>query len=104
MHQLRLLRDLWPEALKPVHDAAEAVSEDLGRDHDYAVLAAEMRADPQAFGAEDDRATALGLVAEHSGDLRAKSLPVCARLYAEPPRLVRRRVRALWRASASPSV
>ncbi|KAB0681258.1 CHAD domain-containing protein [Aureimonas leprariae] len=104
MHHLRLLRDLWPEALKPVHDAAEAVAEDLGRDHDYAVLTAEMEADPDAFGSHDERDTALGLVAEHSADLRAKSLPVCARLYAEPPRLARERVRALWRAAASPSV
>ncbi|GGE17723.1 CHAD domain-containing protein [Aureimonas endophytica] len=102
MNHLRLLSELWPDALKPLHDTAERVAEDLGRDHDYAVLLAEIAAEPEAFGPQAERETAVGLIAEHSAELRAQALSASRRLFALKPKASRRQIESLWREAARP--
>ncbi|WP_152046605.1 CHAD domain-containing protein [Aureimonas psammosilenae] len=100
MNHLRLLGGLWPEVFEPLEKQAERVSDDLGRDHDYAVLLAEIEAEPEAFGSQDQRQTAVGLITEHSAELRARSLLTARRLFAARPRAARRNLAALWRQAA----
>ena len=80
-HQ-RLLRDLWPAVLKAQAAETKRLSEDLGDDHDLAVLA-------EALGDDSE----LGpLIAERRGELQAHALKLGERVYAESPKAVRRRL------------
>lgn len=85
MH-LKLLADVWPEALTPLERTADAVAEDLGRDHDYAVLRAEMEADPASFGAPADLAAVRARLDRHQEDLRAGAVEAVSRLLADKPK------------------
>lgn len=101
MHHLSLLADAWPEALKPLRDAASTIADDLGRDHDYALLLAEIAAEPAAFGVDAEREAAVALVAEHGAALRAGALRLARRFYAQKPETARRHLEALWREAAA---
>jgi CHAD domain-containing protein len=80
-HQ-RLLRELWPAVLKAQAAETKRLSEDLGDDHDLAMLAA-------ALGHDSE----LGpLIAERRGELQAHALKLGERAYAESPKAVRRRL------------
>jgi CHAD domain-containing protein len=91
-HQ-RLLAPAWPELLGAQAEAAHALSELLGDDHDLAVLAQRLTASaplPPAVDAE--REELLALVAQRSGELRAAATQLGLRLYAESPRRFSRRL------------
>jgi CHAD domain-containing protein len=80
-HQ-RLLRGLWPAVLKAQAAETKRLSEDLGDDHDLAMLAAALGDDAE-----------LGpLIAERRGELQAHALELGKRIYAESPKAVRRRL------------
>jgi CHAD domain-containing protein len=80
-HQ-RLLRRLWPPVLKAQAAETKRLSEDLGDDHDLAMLAA-------ALGDDSEIGP---LIAERRADLQAHALKLGTRIYAESPKAVRRRL------------
>ncbi len=94
-YHLRLLRDMWPEALKGAADQAHELSELLGDHHDLTVLAEEIRA-----GANGDRdaAALLELTERRQGELLEAAIPLGERLYAEKPKQFSARLSAYWRA------
>jgi CHAD domain-containing protein len=95
MH-LKLLGPLWPEAMAPLADAAAALGDDLGLDHDYAVLQAEIAADPEAFGSPDRVAVVLALIERRQAELRQASLDSARRLFAEDASAAEQRISRLW--------
>ncbi|KQT66153.1 MULTISPECIES: CHAD domain-containing protein [unclassified Aureimonas] len=97
---LGLLLDLWPAAMRTAREAAAAIGDDLGLDHDYALLRAEMIAEPSAFGSEADRSVVLGLMDRRQGVLRAASLTSARRLFAESPKAAAARFERLARDAA----
>ena len=94
MHQ-QLLGPVWPEALAPFEDVAKTVADDLGRDHDYAVLRAKVAEDPDAFGSETQVSAMLGLIDRRQTELRKTSLAAVRRLLVEEPDAAAARIRAL---------
>jgi CHAD domain-containing protein len=92
-HQ-RLLAPAWPALLEAQAEAAHALTELLGDDHDLAVLAARLADDtaplPPAVDAE--RAELLALVEHRSDELRAAATRLGRRVYAEPPKAFARRL------------
>lgn len=93
--QLGLLGALWPDVLKPMRDAANAIGDDLGQDHDYAVFRAELAADPEAFGERRSLDVVLGLMDRRQAALRERSLLAARRLLADAPAAVEARIVAL---------
>jgi CHAD domain-containing protein len=104
-YHLRLLRDLWPESIKPLVKAASHLADLLGDDHDLAVLAALLRPDedgveppmpPVDLPAEqvdlvDD------LIATERARLQSEARRLGALLYADSPRAWTDRHGAWWR-------
>jgi len=90
MH-LKLLEEAWPGPFAAMRAEADAVADALGRDHDYAVLRAEMLAEPAAFGAAAGRRAVLSAMERHAASLRADALTRTERLLAEKPKAFRRR-------------
>jgi CHAD domain-containing protein len=99
-YQLRLLRDAWPQVLKATGAEAKALSQDLGEDHDLAVLAQLLRDDPEVTAEPSaDRDRLLELIGQRREELLEQSRARAHRLYAESPKAFRRRLRAYVRSS-----
>lgn len=86
---LALLAPLWPDAFAPMRLAASAVADDLGRDHDFAVLRGEL--DPERH------ALVLALMDRRQAELQGRGLAASRRLLAEKPAAVAARISRLYR-------
>jgi CHAD domain-containing protein len=103
-YHLRLLRSLWPEAIKPQVAAASDLADLLGTDHDLGLLtglltgeeAAMPSAEPPSSEArpdvplsaeldEGDVELLLGLIARERTRLQAEARRLGSLLYADPP-------------------
>ncbi|HEX7289584.1 MAG TPA: CHAD domain-containing protein [Conexibacter sp.] len=92
-HQ-RLLAPAWPELLGAQAEAAHALSELLGDDHDLAVLAERLHDDapPLAPAVDAQRPELRALIAHRSEQLRADAVALGHRAYAESPKAFARRL------------
>ncbi|MGN6188409.1 MAG: CHAD domain-containing protein [Conexibacter sp.] len=86
-YQQRLLAPAWPDVLGAQAEAAHALSELLGDDHDLAVLAERLadHALPVAPSVDAQRAELRALIAHRSDELRAEAFCLGDRVYAESP-------------------
>lgn len=100
MH-LRLLAPAWPEAFKAPMDVAKTVADDLGRDHDFAVMRAEIGAEPKAYGDEETLSLLLALLDRKQSELRERGLAGARRLLIETDDNFAARIEALYRLAAS---
>jgi CHAD domain-containing protein len=94
MHVLDALAPVWPPLMETWRPQLDALAERLGTDHDLAELDALLAASPGAEGVEAMR----GEVAARRAELWAQSHELGARLFAEPPRAMLRRVRGYFAA------
>ncbi|MEN3792260.1 CHAD domain-containing protein [Fulvimarina sp. MAC3] len=102
MH-LRLLKALWPEGFAPAVDLAKQIADDLGDDHDLAVMRAEMEGDPEGFGGKSNLSIVLALIDRRQAELRERGLDAAAILLAEKPDAIAARIRRLYRLAAQRS-
>jgi CHAD domain-containing protein len=92
-YQLRLLRSVWPAALKGPVEAADELADLLGDHHDLALLVDDAR----VRGSGDLELAALaGLARRRQRELLEAALPIAERLYAEKPKRFVARVEAYW--------
>ncbi|MBO0662005.1 CHAD domain-containing protein [Jiella sp. MQZ9-1] len=99
MH-LRLLAPAWPEQTKPLIETAKAVSDDLGRDHDFAVLRAAVRADPAGFGNDAALSRLFALLDRRQNELRERGLVGARRLLVDSAQTFAERIVTLYRLQA----
>ncbi|MDO8188674.1 CHAD domain-containing protein [Conexibacter sp. JD483] len=92
----RLLKPVWPDVVKAWGEEAHILSEQLGDDHDLAVLRERLE---QGLDAPLELAPLLALVEQRRGELQAQARLVAARLYVEKPKAFERRVGG-WVAAA----
>lgn len=86
----RLLKPVWPAVFDAYAEEAHLLSEQLGDDHDLAVLRA--RLEQGIDGLAVDLDPLLAVVEERRGALQAQARRLAARLYAEKPKAFERRV------------
>jgi CHAD domain-containing protein len=91
-YHLTLLRRVWPEALEPAADAAHALSERLGDDHDLAVLA-------DAAGAAGEPLA--DAIARRRKRLQDEAFALGRRVYAERPAALEARIAAWWKSGST---
>jgi CHAD domain-containing protein len=95
-YHLRLLISAWPDLLQVQKDAADQLGSLLGDEHDLAVLTATIEANPERFGAAEDIGRLLSRIETLQQNLRTRSWPIGARLYAEKPKPAARRIKSYW--------
>ncbi|KQT87528.1 CHAD domain-containing protein [Aurantimonas sp. Leaf443] len=95
---LKLLSPLHPAPFRALQDEADALGEDLGTDHDHAVLIAAMASAPDEFGPGHPAVAAL--LAGRQDILRKTGLLAARRLFAEKPRAAAKRLRGLYAVAA----
>jgi CHAD domain-containing protein len=96
-YQERLLRDTWPGMMKAHAGESKALSRLLGDDHDLAVLEAVLADDEVTRGVAADVGELLELIAHRREELLAEIRALGRRVYAEPPKAFRRRMRRYLR-------
>lgn len=94
-YHCRLLRSPWNRPMKARWKEVKQLSDLLGDEHDLAVFRDILLADRAAFGA--DRVEVLvGLADRRVQQLRLEAKTLGARVYAEKPKRLRRRLGAYW--------
>ena len=96
----RLLEEAWPRVVKAQSKAAHDLADLLGDDHDLAVLAERVERGVATDAPIDDEAV-LGLIARRRAELQAEAMPIARRLYAEPQKAFRARLREYVRAAGA---
>jgi len=100
-YQTRLLEPTAPSILGPLVHRLDDLADDLGDDHDLAVLAHLLEGDGDGFGAGAQRRAGIQLARHHQNDLRHRAFGLGARVYAEKPTAFVTRMEAYWRIDRS---
>jgi CHAD domain-containing protein len=97
-YHLKLLSAIDPSEMGPRIEAAEALGELLGKDHDLFVLAEALQTLKGEFATEEQYRSTLESIERAQASLRARAEPLGERLFAESPADFRRLLRDLFRA------
>ncbi len=97
-YHLEMLENVAPELVEPWADRLHDLSDLLGDDHDLAVLASTIAADPDRYGGGEVVDTVRILIDGRRPDLQARAIGLGARLTAEEPEVVVQRLRLWWHA------
>jgi CHAD domain-containing protein len=92
-----LLQCAWPEALGPLADQAHELSDQLGDDHDLAVLGEWAKAHAAEAGGLYAVQSLTDLIERRRRELQAEAFELGERLYTERPGAFTRRFRGYWR-------
>jgi len=95
-YHMRLLQEIWPAEAAAREAESDRLGELLGDDHDLAVFRQRLLDDPHAFG---DLATVQGfveLIDRRRSELQTEARALGARLLAEKPGALARRLEAYW--------
>lgn len=95
-YDLRILNPLWPGVMDALATQASRLADLLGEEHDMAVLAQLLSAEPEAFGGVGKVNTVVGLIDNHRKEIREEARLLGLRLYAKTPKRFVRRYRAYW--------
>ncbi len=94
--QLLLVAPSWPKAIRPHVALARNLSEVLGEDHDLSVLAGIVETQRDELGTRDEIEAYISLCQARQGELRKMAHDLGARLLAEKPGSLARRISAYW--------
>jgi CHAD domain-containing protein len=94
--QLGLLENLWPAVMRPLAAEAKALADDLGDDHDLAILLERL----QGLAVPNEGERAKPAIAAHidlnRSRLQERALAAGVRLYSAQPAEVARQIDACW--------
>lgn len=96
-YHLRIFNPLWPEVMDALAAQASRLADLLGEEHDMAVLAQTLVAEPEAFGGVGKVDTVVGLIESRCEEIRVEARLPGQRLYAETPKRFIKRFEAYWR-------
>jgi CHAD domain-containing protein len=95
-YHVRLLRNAWPRVMDAYRREMKGLTEALGMDHDLALIAPLVRAEPDAYGGPDAARVLLDFVVRRRDELQEQARVQGRRIYAEKPRVFVLRFRARW--------
>jgi len=97
-YHMELLQGMWPSVLsvwlREVHD----LTDDLGDDHNLAVLRQALVDSPESFGTKRDVQAAIGLMDQRRAQLQTRAFSTGRRVFAESAESLGRRFAAYWEA------
>jgi CHAD domain-containing protein len=97
-HHMRLLAGAFDPVLPALSDASHALSNRLGEHRDLVLLRRTLVAEPDRFAPAPGSQTLLDLIDARCLGLRTRAMPLGLRLYADPPKRFRKRVKRYLRA------
>lgn len=97
-YHLHVLDPLWPGVITGLAAQAGRLADLLGAEHDLAVLAQTLAAEPKAFGGRKKVHALRELTERRRGELRIEAHLLGRRLYDDEPERFADRLGAYWRA------
>jgi len=97
-YHIRLLEDLWNDAMSGHEKSLKQLEDWLGSDHNLTILRDRVTAEPRFYGTARDIEALMGLIGRYEKELRGSALGLGERIYRERPGRFRRRVERLWEA------
>ena len=95
-YHIRLLENAWPEMFVAVGEVAKRVSDQLGDDHDLAVLRSTLLGDAEAFGGPERIEQLADLIDRRRGQLQKRAFREGRRLFCEKPKRFSDRWMRYW--------
>jgi len=95
-YHVRLLRDLWPDAMAARRTALHHLSDLLGEHHDLATLDTVLASRPAELPSHSLHRALLDLASERRRTLEAQARPLGALVFAEKPKAFVRRIARYW--------
>jgi CHAD domain-containing protein len=95
-YHIRLLENAWPELFVAVGEVAKQVSDQLGDDHDLAVLRSTLCSDPESFGGPELIDQLTGLIDRRRRQLQKRAFRDGRRLFCEKPKQFTNRCMRYW--------
>lgn len=93
----QLLTPCWPQDFKRRCRHLKRLADELGDDHDLAMMGQLLADEPALFGDEATRERLAALIEERRAELQAAAFANGRRLYAESPKALVKRIEAYWR-------
>ena len=95
-YQTRLLTPSWPKLMKLRSDSLKDLADQLGDDHDLAVMTELIQAQPALFGDDALRERLGTAIAERRSELQSGALKLGDEIYQEAPNKLVARWRRYW--------
>jgi CHAD domain-containing protein len=95
-HQLRLLQPIEPDTVTRMVEELHELGDDLGDDHDLAVLQVKMAAQPAQLANEPAQRRLAAKVNRRRLSLQRRAMQLGARFYEETPQQFCSRLRSYW--------
>jgi CHAD domain-containing protein len=97
-YHTRLLQAAWPAVLRTRQKELAGLADDLGLDHDFAVLAETIAARPEEYAQPREIKLFLAAIAKRREELERRAARGGRRLFAEKETPHRRRMKQYWKA------
>jgi CHAD domain-containing protein len=95
-YHLCILKPIWPDFLSELSDQLKVLADDLGDDHDLAVLGQFMTENPELFAAQEQLNILSTLIQQRQQQLQTHARFLGQRIYAEKPKAFVKRMEAYW--------
>lgn len=95
-YHVRLLEDVWTDVMGGYEKSLKQLEDWLGSDHNLVVLRDKVTAEPEFYGSPEDIEAFLDVLARYEKEMRGQALEMGARVYAESPGQIARRMQRLW--------
>lgn len=95
-YHVRLLESTWTEVMKAHEASLKDLEKWLGNDHNLVVLRKKLDANPSEFGNPEETKLFLAIAQQYQSELRAKSISLGQRIYANKPKQFTREMSKLW--------
>lgn len=95
-YELEFLESVWPKRLHRLVSRLSKLQDEIGLDHDAAVLRAWLKKTPENFGGSENVQRVVGCLDSQTQKLRKRVVPLGQQIWAEKPRRFARRVVRHW--------
>jgi CHAD domain-containing protein len=102
-HQLQMLEPIWPGVLEPLTDQLHRLTDQLGDDHDLALLREKLQQEPSLLPERTAADVFVKLIDRRRTELEKQALTLGSRFFADPPKQFTNRLHCQWRIWSSQS-
>jgi CHAD domain-containing protein len=95
-YELEFLESVWPKRLHRLVSRLSKLQDEIGLDHDAAVLRAWLKKTPENFGGSETVQRVVGCLDSQTQKLRKRVVPLGQKIWGEKPRRFARQVVRHW--------
>jgi len=103
-YELQFLESFWPKRLHRMVSRLSKLQDRIGLDHDIAVLRAELKRTPEAFGGKERVGRIVSCLDSHTQKLRRSAVPLGRKILGKKPKRFARQLARRWQKNNSESV